>query len=189
MGSARVRNPWLVDSAIVERGVSASMGHRRVGGESNDDIGRLRRRASATGISVRTERANRTSEQRAYSLVDRTSGNVLHGGIATLIDLEAVLSRIAWDRRRAPADGPPRAEAPRSCPSCGTSRVGQFRFCRTCGHDFEAMAHVAEHWPPFQLEPATVPDATPPVEALSIPPQILSPAPVARAGLDPRHRR
>src|SRR3954454_9786532 len=79
--SSTKRNPWLVDSAIVERGVSASMGHRRVGGESNDDIGRLRRRASAMGVSIRTERANRTSEQRAYSLVYRTSGNVLHGGI------------------------------------------------------------------------------------------------------------
>src|SRR3954453_2970682 len=109
------------------------------------------------GISIKTQRAKGTSRQRAYSLIERSTGRVLYHDIDGLIDLEAVLSRIVWDRQLARADGPPASATSRSCPSCGTPRIGQFRFCRSCGRDFEPTAHTVARWPPFELP---VPEAT-----------------------------
>src|SRR4029077_13207879 len=113
---------------------------------------RLRVRAGRMGIAIKTQRAKGTSPQRAYSLIERTTGTVLYHDIDGLIDLEAVLSRIVWDRQLARADGPTPSVTTPSCPSCGTPRVGQFRWCRSCGRDFEPMAHIAPRWPPFQLQ-------------------------------------
>ena len=31
------------------------------------------------------------------------------------------------------------------CPQCGTARTGPFRFCRSCGLDFEGLPAAAEH--------------------------------------------
>ena len=103
------------------------------------------------GLTIQTQRANAASPQRAYSLIERTTGTVLYGDIDGLIDVEAVLSRIVWDRQLARANGPPATVTGPSCPSCGTPRVGQFRWCRTCGRDFEPTAHTVPRWPPFQL--------------------------------------
>ena len=160
-----------------------------MGGPPKGDIARLRRRAGALGITIRTQRANRASDRRAYTLVDRTSGMVLHRDIDALIDVEAALARLVWDRQRARADGPPAPDAPPSCPACGTLRVGQFRWCRSCGHDFEAMAHIVARWPPFQLaEPAADAISSQPVEEPPLPAPVSDLAPRARILPEPRHR-
>lgn len=42
-----------------------------------------------------------------------------------------------------------------SCPNCGTKRTGAFRFCRSCGFDFEASAAASP--PPVAAPPSPVP--------------------------------
>lgn len=161
-----------------------------VGGEPKGDISRLRRRASAIGITIRTHRRNGTSEQRAYSLVDRVSGRVLYGEIATLMDVDAVLSRIVWDRQRPDADAPSTTTVRAFCPMCGTPRVGQFRWCRSCGHDFEASSHVAVSWPPFRLpEPETDASRKQPIDASRLPAPADASALLSRANPPDGHRR
>ena len=44
------------------------------------------------------------------------------------------------------------------CPTCGTGRTGAFRFCRSCGLDFDASTAPAV--PSAQAQPAT-PQPTP----------------------------
>jgi hypothetical protein len=34
------------------------------------------------------------------------------------------------------------------CPKCGTGRTGSFRFCRSCGLDFDTLSNVAASAPP-----------------------------------------
>jgi hypothetical protein len=42
----------------------------------------------------------------------------------------------------------------RTCPQCGTARIGNFRWCRTCGHDFDAERVAAPGArPTFVLTP------------------------------------
>ena len=43
------------------------------------------------------------------------------------------------------------------CPQCGTPRVGQFRFCRSCGLDYD-------HLPATTPAPPSIPPATPPAD-------------------------
>src|SRR5688500_10480868 len=53
----------------------------------------------------------------------------------------------------------------RSCPQCGTPRVGAFRFCRSCAFDFElAPGHAARPpaWPE-ELQEATAAPIAPPL--------------------------
>ena len=139
------------------------------------------------GITIQTQRANGTSRQR-YSLIDRTTGTVLQRDVDGLIDLEARLLGIIWDRQRARADGPPIAVAPSSCPSCGTRRIGQFRWCRSCGRDFEPTLHLGPRWPAFRLEePDATAKPTEPTEWARLPPPV--PIVVRHPGVDPAPRR
>lgn len=49
------------------------------------------------------------------------------------------------------------------CPSCGTPRVGAFRFCRSCQFDFDAPADAAPpSWPPGAPAASPVAVAAPP---------------------------
>ena len=60
------------------------------------------------------------------------------------------------------------------CPTCGTPRMGSFRFCRSCGFDYDASVSVPPAAMPGVLAPAPVagPAAPPdPPSALSTPPQ------------------
>ena len=41
------------------------------------------------------------------------------------------------------------------CPSCGTARTGSFRFCRSCGFDFDTLGAAA----PVALPPPVAPSA------------------------------
>lgn len=113
-----------------------------MGGEPEADIKVLRSQARRVGITIRTQRPRGGSKARAYSLIDRDSGMVIYSDIQALADLQTRLWWIVRDRRFALAGGRPvTATTTESCPSCGTSRVGQFRWCRSCGLDYESTIH------------------------------------------------
>jgi hypothetical protein len=44
-----------------------------------------------------------------------------------------------------------------ACPSCGTVRIGSFRFCRTCGMDFEPAHSLETASPATPVEPVVMP--------------------------------
>jgi hypothetical protein len=46
------------------------------------------------------------------------------------------------------------------CPKCGTRRVGAFRFCRSCGFDFDTVPAIHAPVQPMVSQPAPEPDAT-----------------------------
>jgi hypothetical protein len=96
------------------------------------DIKQLRRRARALGISIRTKRASKSRPTPAYDLIETASGRLLSGGLSRLVDIEEHLESAAVDRR----DGDARGEV---CPACATPRVAFFRWCQSCGRDFEAF--------------------------------------------------
>ena len=48
-----------------------------------------------------------------------------------------------------------------SCPKCGTRRVGAFRFCLSCGLDFDLVPAIHAPVPPIVSQRAPGPDATP----------------------------
>ena len=52
-----------------------------------------------------------------------------------------------------------RGMATGSCPNCGTARVGSFRYCRSCGLDYDAEVPKAPTPAPAVLTP--VPEAAP----------------------------
>jgi len=96
------------------------------------DIKQLRRRARALGLSIRTKRASRSRPTPTYDLIETASGRLLAGGLASVVDIEGHLDSAAVAR----TDNDLRGEA---CPACGTPRVAFFRWCRSCGRDFEAF--------------------------------------------------
>jgi hypothetical protein len=56
------------------------------------------------------------------------------------------------------------------CPSCGIRRLGGFRFCRSCGFDFDVSAPQAPGAPPFATKgPSAGPTAAPPLPAAPSP--------------------
>jgi hypothetical protein len=103
------------------------------------DIKQLRRRARALGLSIRTKRASKSRPSPAYDLIETASGRLLYGGLSSLDEIERHLDSAVVDR----PDVDLHAEA---CPACGTARVAFFRWCQSCGRDFEA----------FKTEPAAV---------------------------------
>jgi hypothetical protein len=47
------------------------------------------------------------------------------------------------------------------CPTCGTRRVGGFRFCRSCGFDFDIDRAIHAPVPPAVSQRALEPDVMP----------------------------
>lgn len=107
--------------------------------ESKTEIDRLRSQARRLDLTIRTQRGSRANGSRAYDLIDRTTGTVVHADVHGLADLQSQLWWIARDRLRAVAGQPPVDDLPQQlCPSCGTPRVAFFRSCLKCGLDYEA---------------------------------------------------
>jgi hypothetical protein len=107
--------------------------------ESKAEINRLRRSAARLGLGIRTQPRSGTSDVRCYSLVDRETGGIVHTDLRGLGEVQERLWWIVRERRNGSIhqDRPKEASAER-CPSCGTLRVAQFRWCLTCGRDYEA---------------------------------------------------
>jgi hypothetical protein len=53
--------------------------------------------------------------------------------------------------------------ATETCPTCGTARTGSFRFCRSCGLDYDPTGPIAAPAPPPIL--SSVPDVAAEAEA------------------------
>ena len=132
-------------------GVSVSWSSR-VGGESKGEINRLRSRAGRMGISIRTRRPDARAKRPAYSLVDRKTGTVIDEDIDGLVDLETRLARIASDRQFQARALPTTRTLSESCPTCGIRRIGRFRWCTSCGFDFESTVHSGPPRPVFRLQ-------------------------------------
>ena len=105
---------------------------------STADIKKLRRRARALGLSIRTRSAPKLQATRSYDLVEIASGSVLFGNLSGLEDIDEILNSVASDRPS--GDEHDGAE---SCPVCDTPRVAFFRWCQSCGRDFEAFKATA----------------------------------------------
>ena len=106
-----------------------------MGGESNSDMKRLRSQARKLDITIRAQRTSSPSQPRAYRLIDRATGTEIQANVG-LDELSTQLWWITRDRHRAERGPvPTQSEA---CPSCGTARIGSFRWCTSCGHDYEA---------------------------------------------------
>jgi len=148
-----------------------------VGGESNDEIRRLRSQARDLDVSIRLQRASRSSGSRTYDLVDRSTGAVIHAGIA-LGEIPERLASIPLDPATATIGQPAlerqaheRAHGER-CPMCGTQRIAFFRWCKKCGFDFEVVEKAGYHggWttdgypsPPAPRSRVLVPDREGPI--------------------------
>ncbi len=178
---------------------------------SKRELDRLRQRARRQGVAIRTQKASSAGAPSTYSLVDRETGAVLHSGIGDLAGIEALLSGAlvvaptgaladppsdipidASSDLPTPASGDPPADAPsvapviwrapdEICPSCGTPRVGHFRWCRSCGLDYEAYkeSDLAIGSIPAQAELITGPpelNVAPP-ELIGGPPELVPRAP------------
>lgn len=113
--------------------------HARLWAVDDDPIQQLndlRPRARRMGIAIRKQRPTRASDPPLYRLLNRESGDLIRRDLA-LVDVPTELFWIIRDQRRALND--PSAELPEDdCPSCRSRRVGFFRFCTTCGFDYEA---------------------------------------------------
>ena len=105
------------------------------------------------------------SGERNYNLVELDGGKVLVADITGLTSLERRLWLIARERRQ-----PVGVIRPELCAACGTPRVAFFRWCQTCGRDFES-------------------DRERPPEPVVLRLPTSAPTPVARARLRCRDRR
>ncbi len=118
------------------------LGSPCVGGESNSDLKRLRTQARKLDITIRAQRASGPSQPRAYRLIDRATGREIQSNLG----LDELSTRLWWitrDRHRAER-GPVQTHS-EACPSCGTARIGSFRWCTSCGHDYEASLKSSPH--------------------------------------------
>jgi hypothetical protein len=96
----------------------------------------LRPRARKIGIVIRKQRASRSSTEPLYRLLDRDNAAVVRRDVA-LIDISTELFWITRERRRA-LERPAAEPIEEVCPSCATPRIAFFRYCKTCGLDYEA---------------------------------------------------
>ncbi len=104
--------------------------------ESVETLRHLRAQARRLGIAIRKERSSPPAGP-LYRLLDRESGDVIRRHVP-LVDVSTELFWIVRERRRALAQ--PRAEVHvQLCPSCQTPRLASFRYCRTCGLDYEPV--------------------------------------------------
>jgi hypothetical protein len=172
-------DPWeqfetrlLVDSATVDLAFPSLGAH--VGVEPKGAINRLRSRARRMGIAIRTARPHGSAKGQTFSLVDRKTGTILVADVDGLVELERRLALIGQERGLAQARLLPEIHAPAEfCWICSTRRVGRFRWCRSCGFDFELAVHGQPPRPVFQLQ------AVPPA-IVDPPTQVDRPATVVR---------
>jgi uncharacterized protein len=126
----------LLDWATAEARKRAGQG-ARVESASNADIKRLRKEAGRLGIAIRMQPVSRASPSRVYRLIERDTGRVIYKD-AALHDIRTRLWMMRY-RQRAPIASV-RAHEPtlNQCPSCGTMRIASFRWCPSCGFDYQA---------------------------------------------------
>src|SRR6266850_8376645 len=98
---------------------------------------RIRSGARKYGLTIKTGRVARGSDHRAYSVLDAATGETLCSNVPDLDELRVQLWWVIRQRRRGDQTGDSGEVAREECPKCGTLRVGSFRFCRSCGMDFE----------------------------------------------------
>ncbi len=127
---------------MVNRGV-------HVGSDSGGELHNVRSQARRLGLSIRTQRASRGSDVRTFAIVDRETGTVVDAGLQDLSDIQARLWWIVHRRRTALSGLPPTGDVPEElCPSCGTRRASFFRWCLSCGRDYEAGREPTLHMAP-----------------------------------------
>ncbi len=135
-----------------------------MGGESNGEIRRLRSQGQRLGIAIRMQRSSPASQSRAYSLIDRDTGKVIYADVA----LDDVQTRLWWimrDRRRVTIAPVQAAQTPpERCSSCGTLRIAAFRWCTSCGFDYEASIKPSPYPSTWATGPAAA-DVLLPTEA------------------------
>lgn len=140
----RVRNPRAARLGTAEQAEWAVTCGASVESDSNNEMNHLRSQARRLGLSIRTRRASRASGVRTFALVDRETGHVIETNLEDLSDVQTHLGWIVRQRRMAlPLDDVP-AEP---CPACGTLRVAFFRWCLSCGLDYEANREPTLHMP------------------------------------------
>lgn len=97
----------------------------------------LRKALRPFGLQIRSRRL---ASGPVFSVRDKESGEVLIRG---LTDLDELRNRAWWILRTRPrgAGGTHAADetAQACCEKCGRARVGFFRFCLSCGFDFELV--------------------------------------------------
>ncbi|MDQ3128345.1 MAG: hypothetical protein M3Q66_07840 [Chloroflexota bacterium] len=120
--------------------------------QADSTLTNLRSALRSAGLEVRSRRL---ANGRTYSVRDKASGEVLIRG---LTDLDELRNRVWWllRTRRLRAAGTQAVAVPvrPSCTACGLARVGAFRFCQSCGFDFEpvkvdALAAGGTHEVPY----------------------------------------
>jgi len=100
----------------------------------------LRRQARQAGLAINSRSDPRAAGARRYTLVDGATKAVVAGGIR---DLDTLATELWWRIRERADHRQDLAQEDRSvesCAGCGTPRVGAFRYCRSCGRDFEEDA-------------------------------------------------
>lgn len=108
-----------------------------------DRLTTLRRQAKDAGLSINSRPDPRGGDARRYSLVERATKAVVARGIPDLDTLATELTsriRERTDQGRVVAH----EDLGEKCPDCGTRRIGAFRYCRSCGRDFEPDAPTAQ---------------------------------------------
>ena len=125
--------------------------HSSVADGPDRELARIRSRVRHLGLTIRSRAATRGSPQRVYSVLDRATGQVVCSGVADLVELKTRLWWILRQRRLGSDQGAaPDPAATLRCPSCGTPRDGFFRYCRSCGYDWE-VGHPST--PPVAASP------------------------------------
>ena len=117
----------------------------------------LREQARRAGLSIQQRRDRRAGHEYRYSILDRETRKVVAAGIHDLDALSSELGARIRDQdpgRPVAAWAPPATEA---CANCGAPRTGAFRYCRSCGFDFEPSTESITQPPAAWPSPVGVP--------------------------------
>lgn len=98
-------------------------------------VATLRTRLRAAGLTLE-ERDDEASDAVVFRVVDGRTGDVV---VPDVRDVDDLRNRVWWLLRgRSPTTaGPAKPANPALCVSCGSRRIGSFRFCLSCGADHE----------------------------------------------------
>ena len=105
--------------------------------DSSVTLETLRTRLRAVGLTLErsVDELGRTA---GFRVVDDRTGDVLVSGVR---DEDELRNQVWWllrGRTGGSAAKPPEAPAPTLCQSCGSPRIGNFRYCLSCGADHES---------------------------------------------------